>query len=379
MTKIYCNMCDLMENKTIILINNRNKSYSKTLINESEIKYDKNLVSLLKSYDKSKIYNLTHIEDMDGMTSAALLKHYYDLPYENIIFADYGELNLKNTIADMKKSISNGVLVITDLSLNEKFIPIFKKFLRFARTKKNKVIWLDHHFCGEDTINSIFPLLDYAVIGENRKFCGAELVYNILCEKSEIGSTLAKIAHAMDFKVEIEEKYNKHIKNILYAISYLNKNGNYKKNLRDFIKDIENLDFNSELIRNAARKYTETAKIETKYIINNTSVFDSNGYKIAVGFGKDLNSTDVCDSIEKKVNSDLIIYAKSDSYSASLRRSKNIDINCIKIAAKMGGGGHPFAAGFPIPVNIDIATNTGRKIFVNKIKKVVDSVLKNDS
>ena len=175
------------------------------------------------------------------------------------------------------------------------------------------------------------------------------------------------------------EKYNKHIKNILYAISYLNKNGNYKKNLRDFIKDIENLDFNSELIRNAARKYTETAKIETKYIINNTSVFDSNGYKIAVGFGKDLNSTDVCDSIEKKVNSDLIIYAKSDSYSASLRRSKNIDINCIKIAAKMGGGGHPFAAGFPIPVNIDIATNTGRKIFVNKIKKVVDSVLKNDS
>ena len=60
-----------------------------TEIPPEEISYDELLARKLLSLGGSNIYNITHMSDLDGISSAALLFRFFSMPLDHVFFADY--------------------------------------------------------------------------------------------------------------------------------------------------------------------------------------------------------------------------------------------------------------------------------------------------
>ena len=94
---------------------------------------------------KNKIC-MSHREDVDGVSSAALIKTAFDV--NTIILVDYA--NMIKTLRSMVSNVHNGInkideLFICDLGLSKKNEDEFVKILKEMIEAKCKVTYIDHH------------------------------------------------------------------------------------------------------------------------------------------------------------------------------------------------------------------------------------------
>ncbi len=321
-----------------------------------------------------EIYNITHGVDIDGMSSAAFLVHYYHMPTKNVFFAEHREDRFNEMLNDVKgMRARNGLIVVSDYAVQghavERLIP---ELLRLKKAG-NKIVWLDHHPWYDADIKLLSRFCDIVVVGENKERCGAELVYRFLCPEDSFGKKLARFAHIADFALDADSKSQAQlIKEYALAIKYFNLLGRTQRMrmLRSTIEQLASGRYKNKLISKGYSDYSSISREETKKLLANTAVLRVGRIKMAIGFGSKLQSTSACLSIAKKFNPDISIYIDTHKQhpSAHLRSIKGVD--CSKIAYAMGGGGHPQACAFQIRGGHNFSAASVREKFVRDLVKL---------
>ncbi len=96
-------------------------------------------------------------------------------------------------------------------------------------------------------------------------------------------------------------------------------------------------------MRDAAKSYERTNNLRIRALLGGLEVVSG---KMAVGFSKEVDSSDACRAMLDRTGADISILIKTGSRTASIRSVKS-DMTALAMA--FGGGGHPHAAGFEVP------------------------------
>lgn len=129
--------------------------------------------------------NITHGDDVDGLTSGALLKRLFDV---KVIPANYD--NLEEALNSVGYDVDH--LFITDLNLREALIPLIEGIRRHAT-----ITIIDHHPM-EKSLEDALRRLEIEVVHDTRD-CASALVYDHFKDKLEIdGARLASYAAVSD-------------------------------------------------------------------------------------------------------------------------------------------------------------------------------------
>ncbi len=348
-----------------------------------EIAYRQDIADKLSKIDPGKIYCITHMSDLDGISSAALFYKFFSLPLGNIYFSDYN-VDTINGIAEAVEALGlhGAAIIISDFSTNLANTTVIEDFLSKQKSRGNLLLWLDHHPWTEEAITALMRLLDFGVVGENNAYCATEIIYKVLCEAKDaddIGKSIADKAHVADFNLAPPPPPGDTSPNTALAISYYthqDKEAMYE-GLRSLVKDVANLDYESETFTKASDMYRRIAEKEFENLKKNMKVIDSNGIKTVIGFGKFMHATSTCDILHRLTNADMVIYVRTEENSVSMRSWGDVD--CSKIAFKMQGGGHPHAAAFRLDDYGDLSSPDLQAKVIDMISSMIPLSVSNDS
>lgn len=322
---------------------------------------------------KDHIISITHREDFDGIGSAAIIKHYFNIPDSNLMFGDYKSSTI-NAITEKIKAmnLSKMFVIITDLGLDEPLIPAYQSLISYLKDKDSYVIWLDHHNWSNETVEKVAKMCDFAVVGDNDKFCGAELTFRELIKgrfDEGFGEKIAAFTHKTDFNLPNLEDF---LLNIIKYITYSNYHGSDNA-LVELVNFVSEEDFNNEKINETAQLYNKEESENLEKL--KSMVFDysiNEDYKIGIGFGGNINSTKACLIVSDLTNSDISIFVNVPMAKISIRGKGKLD--CIKLANKMGGNGHFNAAGAPLTESIELSDREKIKAEADKMAAMAKEV-----
>ena len=292
------------------------------------------------------IISLTHASDIDGVSSAALIKMKYGVPDSNIFFADYSMKSLLSAGRGIRKALKPGTtLFITDIGINKGLAPEFIRIIKSVKGLNGSVVWFDHHFWEDSEIRNVAGGCDLAVIGENKRYCATEITYRELSVRGAFARRLSDTVHYSDFNIRPRERSKRRLIGI-YALSiaYYNTLG-VNKRRKGLLHIVDTLCkgkfFDGRMAADAS--FFERRNLER--IAEMAKRLHYAGENIAVGFGPEMQSTQACASISEKSGRDISIYVNVKAGTCHLRSKK---ADCSIIARAFGGGGHPHACGFSI-------------------------------
>ncbi len=329
-----------------------------------------------------KIYNITHSSDIDGLASAALLVHCYGMPVRNVFFSQPGGKPFEDGLRLIKRLGGKGnLLVLTDLAMNKSNNKKMAVALSSFKRKGNSIIWLDHHGWDESSVKALSKYCDIIVTGE-LPFCGADLVYKLLCEKDALGDELAKIAHLADFAI-YPKKYGKLIWNINYTQKVLGTDERIDSpKLRRLVSLLSMGRYNDKYITSVANAYIKMSKPYMDALMKGATAVNVNGIRIAIGFSKKISNQVACIDMLERFGADVAVYVPTDTGHCSIRCQSRIDrkrmvriggVDGAKLARAFGGNGHPLASGFAIEVGNGL-TKQGvektRELIIENARKV---------
>ncbi len=313
-----------------------------------------------------KVMCITHRRDFDGLASAALIMHYFNVPLRNVFFSDHETKDMLSTLEMVENTqIRNGVAVFTDLPLNPALENIVGGIIATLKSNGDMVVWLDHHRLSKNA-ESMIKKCDLFEMGESRKLCGAELVYKHLVsrKKDRYGMQLTRMAHMSDFYL-MKGRNKKTIIMFGHAISYVNYYANPEKGLREIVRILSEADYGNEFVSAKDALYNAEAKDNKEKLRKTITTYKVGRITIGIGSGKHVDDNEACkEMIMDGFGCDVGILINLDSGRLNMRSAKGID--CLKLATSFGGGGHPQAAGATIK---GINPNTAHGI--DKIRKKI--------
>ncbi|MDE1762299.1 MAG: hypothetical protein KGH59_02555 [Candidatus Micrarchaeota archaeon] len=312
---------------------------------------------------------LTHNADIDGVGSAVMLRIKYNLPTDRLFFSSYAKEDILYAERRIRKFYRKGfVLFITDLSLNDPVIPVWHEIIKRVRSKGGSVIWFDHHPWSDEAIQKVARLCDAAIVGENENFCATEIARRELGLKDKFTEEFARIVHYSDFNLKADTKrHGEFVKHYALSIASFTKsmpNSSIHKSLRGMVSTISGGKFVDSKIINTSKKFELENNRKISAMLNELQLLGKN---IALGFATGVQSTQACGAIIRKSGKDIAIVIDPKEGKASIR-SRISDISGL--AKRMGGGGHPHAAGFEIDKRkYPLSSRPGRKRVVERIEK----------
>ena len=295
------------------------------------------------------IISITHASDIDGLGSAALIRRKLGVRLERVFFSDYSEEMLSDISEEVRRICSNEketLLFLTDLGMNRGLAGIYKEIINYAKSNGGMAVWLDHHYWEPALINEVAGLCDFAVVGENSRYCATEITMRFLGIGDAFSRKFARVVHYSDFNIRpAESNARKLVGTYALGIAGYNNTGGKRKRemLRRLVGTIsEGRLSNSELEASAIR-FRRMSEVRIKEMLGNLCMVTTDAY---MGFSKSIQSTQACGAILDAKGCELGIYVNTESGKAHLRSRGTVD--CAKLAGKFGGGGHPRAAGFQI-------------------------------
>ena len=128
-----------------------------------------------------KVFIFSHESDLDGLYSAAIGLIRY--PQATTVFLGYGADNF-NKIGNFLYSATHyskerGLVIISDLGLNDDLIEICKQMFSDATRNGWKIMWVDHHPWSQQAIDSVKQLVEVVLDASGNK-CAADLMYETL-------------------------------------------------------------------------------------------------------------------------------------------------------------------------------------------------------
>ena len=313
-----------------------------------------------KTVKKTRIVCLSHKEDLDGISAAALIKQAHG---GDTVLTDYpSQMNMLETIAS---DLTLKKLFICDLGLSKKNRDDFIRIMDGLMKRRVSVTYIDHHDL-DSTIAKTLSNMGVNMI-HNTAECASVLVYDTFKSKlQDHASFVASCAAITDYMDErpvaskLVQMYDRQFALISATVMTYNivgrqKEDNYLLSLVDDLKDskfpheipdtfsfardqVERLSLMIAAVKQGMKKTTNLAHME---------ITDA-GAGGAVNFVLGMSGKDVGVAYKAKKN--------DDNYAVSVRGSKSCKIHLGKIvnilAAELGGsgGGHDKACGAMIPL-----------------------------
>ncbi|MGC8730229.1 MAG: DHH family phosphoesterase [Candidatus Micrarchaeia archaeon] len=320
------------------------------------------------SKEGSNGYAIVHSQDLDGITSAAFLVHYFNMQAKHVFFGKPGK-RIEEVIKKMKGNMpKKSVIVVADLAYNPSVHAQMESFVKEMKNRGNYVAWIDHHPIDAKGRKAL-QQCDFLMVREY-KSCAAELIYKKLVKPAhgpdDYGENMCTIAHISDFNIK-NTKYDGLIRIISGAISFLSgKNDLY--GLRKITDTISKGELKNAFIERNYRNYVTEAKKSKIYLVKSIKMYVFGGKKIGIGFGKNVSSNEACAAIEKKTSCDVSAYVNIRENTLHLRGNGT---ECLKIAKYFGGNGHPYASGADI-TGINLNSTSGKKEFLKELESAAE-------
>ncbi|MGC8687756.1 MAG: DHH family phosphoesterase [Candidatus Micrarchaeia archaeon] len=319
--------------------------------------------------DGKDIVSVTHLKDVDGISSAAILKHVFGSRVKEVIFSDFEKKAIEESLAIIKKvNPVNSVVIFSDLSFGEAELATYKQIFETLKQGNNIIVWLDHHpISSSSVMQFLVEHADYVIAGENKDYCGAELVAEHIAKAlgkyDQEVERIAYVAHISDFNLRNKDPIvDKKLDKVSMAIaSYLDDNTGIQEGLfkmvEAFVADPYDFDKN-EFIQEKARLYEEKQNVLKSELKDNSYVIDFNGHKAVIGFNYSgsLQTNDGCSfllNLPNAAGAEMAIYVKAQRGTGHIRVIDKSEIDSVPFAQSMGGNGHPHASAFGLPKQVD--------------------------
>ncbi|MFP3215521.1 MAG: DHH family phosphoesterase [Candidatus Micrarchaeota archaeon] len=319
--------------------------------------------------DNRNVIVVTHLKDIDGIASAAIAMNVFGERLSGVVFSDFEVDAIKEANQILNKlNPKNSVVIFADLNFNDNAIELYEETFKMLKANGNIIIWLDHHTIASNNVKELIEkYADYIIAGENKNYCGAELVAEHIAKPlgkyDEKVAKCAKMAHTSDFALHDEDDEKR--KKLSYAIaSYLDTKdfqelqAGLLKIAKAVAKDPNNYD-NDEFIKERATFYEEKQRSLKEELGKNAHVINLNGHTIVIGFNfsGSLQTNDGCNHLFSLAaasgkKADMALYIKVDRGTGHIRVADNSNINSVPLAQIFGGNGHPKASAFTIPEDL---------------------------
>ncbi len=313
---------------------------------------------------------LSHKADIDGVGSAALVKMKYGIPAANIFFTGYSLEDMEYAEKGLQKLYRKRLLLfITDINPDETTAQVYNRIIRGIKSNGGRVVILDHHPWKKRMIGEIARRCDFAVFGENKNACATELVQRYTGLKGTFVDSFTYLVHHVDLFIRIKEKrYRDLAETYKMSIGYFNMSSSFAAKTRDLrhLADlISRKRFSDARVRKAALRF---ARLNSERIAKMLDGVTFVSEDMGIGFSKQIDSTDACRAIIERKHVDIGIVINTDHMTGSIR-SESADV--IRLANKLGGGGHPHAAGFSVNAKKYglLRSQNGRKRLVDHIEE----------
>ena len=267
-------------------------------------------------------------------------------PQSKLLFSSYGKDNFLRISDLIYKEVvatqGNGLVIFTDLGLNDESITSISDTLSFLISNSWSVLWIDHHPWSESALN----LFDkdkalQLVLDKGGTKCASELIYEHLLSGNNRAKQLASIAHTSDYLLKDQDMpplpelivYYRTLPNFYLKLVHL------AKRVSDGVLwDTEmQADYNTYVnLRNVAKSNSlKMVRIQKL----------SGGLKVAiVPVSSYIQTSLFSEEIFQKTAVDVAFFFNKEG-KVSIRRNNPI-IECNKIANELiEAGGHKYAAG----------------------------------
>jgi uncharacterized protein len=287
---------------------------------------------------------VSHESDVDGVFSASIALIRY--PQSKLIFSSYGKdnfLRISDLIyKEVVASQGNGLVIFTDLGLNDESISSISDIFSFLKSNSWSVLWIDHHPWSESALNvfhndkALQLILDR---GGNK--CASELIYEHLLYGNNRAKQLASIAHTSDYLLKDQD-----IPPLSELIVYYRTLSNFYSKLTLLAKRISDgvlWDTEMQADYNAYVSLRNEAKLRSLKMLRTQKL--SSGLNMAVvPVSSYIQTSLFSEEIFQKTAADVVFFFNKEA-KVSIRRNNPI-IECNKIAnGLIEGGGHEYAAG----------------------------------
>ena len=297
----------------------------------------------------------SHIEDPDGIISAALIKQIFN---SDIHLVDYN--NFISEIEKIEKNLNLKNLIICDLEIKLNIADTFCEIIENLSKKNISILYIDHHNLDSNVSERLKKFNVKVIHSENE--CTSALIYNNFIDKLKKNSSLltacACITDGMDDTViakKILQKNNKMQETMYIYLNssliwyYIKNNQNHQKKLYDIVNLFYNNQYPLEIInicseakilstdlnnltKNIYESVKHLKKISYAEIFNNKFEFAVNG----ILSRSDKNVSLVFKTVSNKNIKELVILSNNIC-------KKDIGKNTNIIASKLNGfgGGDP--------------------------------------
>jgi oligoribonuclease NrnB/cAMP/cGMP phosphodiesterase (DHH superfamily) len=287
---------------------------------------------------------VSHESDVDGVFSASIALIRY--PQSKLIFSSYGKdnfLRISDLIyKEVVASQGNGLVIFTDLGLNDESISSISDIFSFLKSNSWSVLWIDHHPWSESALNlfhndkALQLILDR---GGNK--CASELIYEHLLYGNNRAKQLASIAHTSDYLLKDQD-----IPPLPELIVYYRTLSNFYSKLTLLAKRMSDgvlWDTEMQADYNAYVSLRNEAKLRSLKMLRTQKL--SSGLNMAVvPVSSYIQTSLFSEEIFQKTAADVVFFFNKEA-KVSIRRNNPI-IECNKIAnGLIEGGGHEYAAG----------------------------------
>lgn len=318
---------------------------------------------------ESTFFVVSHGEDIDGIGSASLLKMRYRIDSRDLFFVNHSLEDFENAIRRIMPRMGAGsVVFFTDLSLNRNLVGPASRFVRSVRSRGGSVVWLDHHYWSDEALERVARRCETAIVGENSLACATDITKRYTRLTGDFVERFVGLVHCIDLYLGFDSQPNpawsrSTARTYSMSINYLG-GGPFdakQKRLRRIADVICSGKFLDGRMRDAARSYGRVNKERIKALLQGMDVVAG---RMAVGFSREVDSSEACRAMTDRSGADIGVLVKTDSRTASMRSVKS---DIAPLATSMGGGGHPHAAGFEVPRAYDIGKASGRKRLLDDI------------
>ncbi len=314
------------------------------------------------------IFCMTHA-DFDGISSAALLMRYMRMGPDHVVFGYPQVQDLKPAMESLlSMHPKNSLVIFTDVSVNDDAVQYIISSLASLRRSGNRIAWIDHHPWSEKAVSAMKRACDLLVCGEGNT-CAAERVIEELGTDDDYAMKVKALAHITDFNLTPPKGQEDLILDMVRAITLFKGREGKDAPLRKIAELVSRDDMRNGFIVDAAREYVKASELEISKLRHDCASYEVNGYKIGIGYARDIQSTQACAIIEEQLNTEIEVFINLNGYILNMRSRKGID--CSALASTLGGGGHPQAAAAKLGIKSDSEVGEG----ISRILKAAEAVL----
>jgi oligoribonuclease NrnB/cAMP/cGMP phosphodiesterase (DHH superfamily) len=321
---------------------------------------------------RKRILSITHGQDVDGLFCGAILKNAF--PDTLVFLTNYGYENMLR-VADIIKfnvarSSKSGTIVLSDLAVNSHtdVEPLEDAAIQL-KSYGWTLIWIDHHSWHEEVRRRVESFATLILSEDKEQKCASEIVLeNFDLKKRTACERMAKFAHIVDFRLPQVHSLPPLPEMITF---YHSLPDGYRKLQMIVEKASGGIFWDEDLQQEYENLYIPLKEAAMSSAMKSLSIHEISGLIVAITESPRILSKSLLSEkiFEEKPNVIIAVLYSPDGR-VSIRRKANTDIKCDKIAHRLNGGGHSYAAAGIIK------DDAGQFLTTSRIVKELQNILK---